>query len=68
MTLEQYCNELGWNASDLSRQAGINWRTARKALDGEVIAAVQARQIAQALSTAYGRTIRVGDIQGLNYR
>lgn len=68
MTLSEYCEQLGWNAPELSRQAGIDYKTARKALDGEKIGAKQARDIAQALSAAFGKRINVGDIEGLNYR
>ncbi len=53
---------------ELSRQAKINRRTARKALNGEVIAALKARQIAAAISSATGTTVNVGNIEGMVYR
>lgn len=66
-TLADYCHQLGWDTTELSRQARINYRTARKALDGESIQPGVARAIAQALSEALGRMIYVGEL-GLNIR
>jgi hypothetical protein len=65
MDLQGYCKQLGWDAAELSRQAGINPKTARRAMFGEVISSRVAREIAKALSAALGRTINVGDIDGL---
>lgn len=66
MTLENHCRNLGWDAAELARRAGINARTARKALDGDPVAARVARAIAQALTEALGRIVTVGSIDGLN--
>jgi hypothetical protein len=66
MTLADYCRQLGWDASTLARQANINYRTAKKALDGEAITSRSAREIAEALSKAFGMPVYVGDIQGLS--
>lgn len=68
MTLQQYCDYLGWNQAELGRQANIDKRTAGRALDGEQISPGVARAIAQALSQALGRTIYVGMIEGLNIK
>lgn len=68
MTLADYCRKLGWNASELARRAGVNVRTAQRALDGQRINAENARAIAQALSTELDTTVYVGDLEGLNYR
>ncbi len=65
MDLREYCKQLGWDATELSRQAGINTKTARRAMLGEVVSSRVAREIAKALSTALGRTINVGDLEGL---
>ncbi len=65
MNLQGYCRRLGWDVAELSRQARINYATARKALNGEAINARPARDIAQALSNALGARINVGDIEGL---
>lgn len=64
-TLEEYCNQLGWNTSNLASQAGINYRTAKKALEGDIISSRSAQDIAKALTRAMGNTINVGDIRGL---
>ena len=65
MSLKEYCDQLGWPVAELARQAGIDWRTADKALKGEGISARAARDIAEALSGAIGKQINVGEIQGL---
>jgi hypothetical protein len=67
MSLNDLCKQLGWNAAELARQAGIDWRTASKALAGENISARAARDIAEALSAALGKRLNVGDIVGLNF-
>lgn len=64
-TLNEYCRRLGWNPTELSRQAGIDYKTARKAIDGEAIRPGPARAIANALSQALGQRVNVGDINGL---
>lgn len=67
-TLGEYCSELGWDISELARKAGINWRTAQRALDGDVVNIRSARDIARAISEAKGETINVPDIRGLMIR
>lgn len=67
MNLIEHCRKLGWNASELARRAGINLRTAQRAMEGRRINAENARAIAQALSDELGETVYVGDL-GLNYR
>jgi hypothetical protein len=68
MTLSDYCHQLGWDATELSRQARINDRTARKALHGEAITGRVAREIAEALSKALGKHLTAGSIDGLNIK
>ena len=68
MTLDDYCKRLGWNAAELARRANINIRTAQRAMEGQRINAENARAIARALSEELGRTVHVGDLEGLNYR
>lgn len=65
MTLQEYLRYLGWNISTLARQAGINDRTASKAVNGQSISPRAAQAIASALSDALGRTVYVGDIHDL---
>ena len=64
-TLNEWLAQLGWSISDLSRQADINFRTAKRAVEGDEIAHKSARAIAAALSQATGKVIQVGDIRGL---
>lgn len=66
MTLKDYLTQLGWTATDLSRYANINVRTARKAVVGETISNKVAQAIARAISEAMGKLIHVGDIEGLH--
>jgi plasmid maintenance system antidote protein VapI len=67
-TLEEYLRELGWSTTYLARMAGINYRSAKRAVDGEEIFARTARDIALALSEATGQQIKVNDIRGLVIR
>lgn len=68
MTLKEYRVNLGWSVNQLATAAGIARRTAVSAEAGEVITAATAKALADALSRAYGRTIKVTDIDGLNIR
>ena len=68
MTLSEYCAQLGWDQAEFARRAGITVNTARKALNGEAISSRVARDIADALTNAYGKRILVGDIDDLNVR
>jgi lambda repressor-like predicted transcriptional regulator len=67
VTLSEYLKHLGWSVATLGREAGIDYRTATKAFNGEKISSNAARDIASALSEAMGRTIQPGEIRGLNY-
>jgi DNA-binding XRE family transcriptional regulator len=66
MNLREYRIELGWSINKLAHEAGITRQSAASAENGQPIKAETARAIADALSRAYGREIRVLDIQGLN--
>jgi transcriptional regulator with XRE-family HTH domain len=66
MTLREYRIELGWSINKLATEAGIARQTAADAEAGQPIKAETARALADALSKAYGREIRVLDIKGLN--
>lgn len=65
MTLNQYLAHLGWNLSDLCRNADIEMHTARRAVREGITSARTARKIADAFSKAMGQDIKPGDIQGL---
>ena len=66
MKLTDWMKRLGWTTTDLSREARINPRSAKKAVDGEPISARVARDIAEAISRASGEKQTVGEIDGLN--
>lgn len=66
MNLREYRIELGWSINELADKAGVTRQSAANAEDGQPIKARTAKSIADALSRAYGREIKVLDIQGLN--
>lgn len=68
MTLNEYLQHLGWNLSDLCRNADIEMHTARRATREGVVSARTARKIANAFSKATGQEIKPGDIKGLLIR
>ena len=68
MTLKEYRVNLGWSPNELVKAAGIARQSVVSAEAGEVITAGTAKAIADALSKAYGQTINVTDIKGLNIR
>jgi len=66
MNLREYRIELGWSTNKLAEEAKITRQSAANAENGQPIKAETAKAIADTLSKAYGREIRVMDIQGLN--
>jgi transcriptional regulator with XRE-family HTH domain len=66
MNLREYRIELGWSINKLAEEAKITRQSAANAENGQPIKAETAKAIADTLSKAYGREIRVMDIQGLN--
>ncbi len=66
MTLRELRIELGWSINKLAQEAGITRQSAANAEDGNPIKAETAKAIADTLSKAYGKEIKVLDIQGLN--
>ena len=66
MTLRDYRIELGWSINKLAQEAGIARQTAADAEAGRPIKAETAKALADTLSKAHGREIKVLDIQGLN--
>ncbi len=68
MTLTELRESVPMNIPDLARAAGVDPQTIRNAEAGQRISARTAKAIADALSDALGRTIRVRDIDGLQVR
>lgn len=66
MKLREYRIELGWSINKLAQEAKITRQSAANAEDGQPIKAETAKAIADTLSKAYGREIKIMDIQGLN--
>ncbi len=68
MTLTELRESVPMNIPDLAKATGVDAQTIRNAEAGQRISAKTARAIAEALSDALGRTIRVQDIDGLQVR
>ncbi len=68
MNLTELRESVPMNIPELARAAGIDAQTIRNAESGQRISVKTARAIAQALSEALGRTIRVQDIDSLQVR
>ncbi len=66
MTLKEYRVQLGWSIYKLAREAGVVRESVANAEEGRPIRAETAKALADTLSKAYGRTIGVLDIEGLN--
>ena len=65
-SLREYRVNLGWSQNRLAKEAGISPAIVKRAEDGEPIQASTAKALADALSRAYGQTIKPVDIEGLN--
>ncbi len=68
MNLTQLRESVPMNIPELARAAKVDDMTIRNAENGQRVSARTARAIAEALSNALGRTIRVQDIEGLQVR
>lgn len=55
-------------ASELSRRANVDYKTTKKAIDGEMILRVKALDLLSVLNGILGTSYRPEDIQGLQYR
>ncbi len=68
MNLTQLRESVPMNIPELGKAAAVDAQTIRNAENGQRISVKSARAIAQALSEALGRTIRVQDIENLEVR
>lgn len=68
MTLTEYRESIPMSVPELARRANVDAQTIRNAESGQRISARVARNIAEALSEAVGRTINYRDIDGLDVR
>ena len=64
-TLREYRVNLGWSLYKLAQEARISHPSAVNAERGHPIKAETAKAIADALSTAYGKTILPTDMEGV---
>ena len=65
-TLRELRIELGWSVTKLAQEAEITRQSAASAESGLPVRADTAKALSDALSKAYGREIKVFDIEGLN--
>lgn len=65
-TLRNYRINLGWSIYRLAQEAGISRPAAANAESGQPIKAETAKALADALSRAYGQTIKPTDIEGMH--
>jgi len=68
MNMTELRESVPMNIPELAKAAGVDAQTIRNAESGQRISVKTARAIAQALSDALGRTIRVQDIDSLQVR
>lgn len=68
MTLTEYRESIPMSVPELARRANVDAQTIRNAESGQRISARVARNIAEALSEALGRTINYREIDGLDVR
>lgn len=66
MTLLEYRRKLGWSLSELTRRAGLDFNTTKRAENGEPVSSRTATALARAISEGLGQTILPSDIDGLN--
>jgi transcriptional regulator with XRE-family HTH domain len=66
MTVREYRLQLGWSINELARRSGVAPRTVKRMEQGESVYDYIAAQVAKALSEALGRTITIGDLDGLD--
>lgn len=66
-TLEDLRLEARLSLGALSRKAGVDMKTIRRAIDGENVQKLKAFAIVDALSKELDRPLKLEDIKGLHY-
>lgn len=66
-TLEDLRLEAHLSVSALSRKAGIDMKTVKRAIDGIPVQKVKAKAILDALSEELNRPLRLEDVDGINF-
>jgi len=67
MTLEDLRLEAHLSVAALSRKAGVDMKTVKRAIDGEPVQKVKAVAIVDALSKELERPLKLEDIEGIHY-
>jgi len=65
MVLKEYRVNLGWDWTELARQAGLQAQVVRRAERGGRVKAATSKRLAHTFSRADGKEIRPTDIEGL---
>ncbi len=66
-TLEDLRMEAHLSIAALSRKAGIDMKTVRRAINGENVQKLKAVTIVDALAEELGRPLKLSDIDGIHY-
>ena len=67
MTLEDLRLEAHLSVAALSRKAGVDMKTVKRAIDGEPVQKVKAVAIVDALSKELDRALKLEEIEGIHY-
>lgn len=66
-SLEDLRLEAELSIGELSRRAGVDAKTVRRALDGQTVQKLKAYAIVRAISEALNRPLKLEDVDGLRY-
>ena len=66
-TLEDLRLEARLSMGALSRKAGVDIKTVRRALDGENVQKLKAFAIVEAIAKELNRPLKLNDVDGLHY-
>jgi hypothetical protein len=66
-TLEDLRLEAHLSVAALSRKAGIDMKTVKRAIDGVPVQKVKAKAILDALSEELNKPLRLEDVDGINF-
>ena len=67
MTLEDLRLEARLSVAALARNAGVDMKTVKRAIDGEPVQKVKVLDILDALSKELGRSLKLDDIEGIRF-
>jgi predicted transcriptional regulator len=67
MTLEDLRLEAHLSVAALSRKAGVDMKTVKRAIDGEPVQKVKAVSIVDALAKELNRPLKLDEIEGIRY-